>query len=100
LINQLWNVLQRGSWVAPQVAATVSLLDSRFSTRALEIITEEDFNDQSVVAIAQLLKQSSNTSFTEEQEARINSAKMKDSVNSEKIAVTWAEKVRSLFAAT
>jgi hypothetical protein len=100
LINQLWNVLQRGSWVAPQIAATVSLLDPRFSTRALEMIAEEGFNDQSVIAMAQLLKQSFNTSFTEEQAARIRSAKMKDSVNSGKIAVTWAEKVRSLFAAT
>ena len=98
LINQLWNVLQRGSWIAPQIAATVSLLDSRFITRALEIIAGEGFNDQSVVAMAQLLKQNFNISFTEEQEARISSAKTKDSAESGKIAVTWAEKVRSLFA--
>lgn len=98
LINQLWNVLNRGSWVAPQIAATVSLVDSQFITRALEVITGEVFNDQSVVAVAQLLKQNFNTSFTEEQEARIGSAKTKDSADSGHIAVTWAEKVRPLFA--
>jgi hypothetical protein len=100
LLDELWNVLRRGSWVAPQIAATVFVLDPTFSARALESIMRENFNEQSIVALAQLLSQNTIVKFTEEQEARINSARLKDSVKSGRIAVTWAEKVRSLFAAT
>src|SRR6266511_1897587 len=49
LLDQLWIVLQRGSWVAPQIAATVFLLDAAFTERALEAIMRENFNEQSVV---------------------------------------------------
>ncbi len=100
LLNQLWVVLQRGSWVAPQIAATAFLLDATFTARAFEVITLENLNEQSVVALAQLLLENFNVSFTEEQLARIQKAKLKDSVKSDKIAVTWTEKARFLFTAT
>ena len=100
LLDQLWIVLQRGSWVAPQIAATAFLLDAAFTERALEAITREDFNEQSVVALAQLLSENFSVNFTEEQLARVQKAKLRDSVKSDKIAVTWAEKARLLFPAT
>ncbi len=97
LLNQLWSVLREGSWVSPQIAATTYLLDPRFNIQAIESISRENFNEQSIVALAQLLQQNPNTKFTEKQETRINSAKAKDSADSGKIAVSWAEKVHSLF---
>jgi hypothetical protein len=100
LLDQLWIVLQRGSWVAPQIAATVFLLDGAFAERALDAITRENFNEQSVVALAQLLSQNFSVNFTAEQLARVRKAKLKDSVNSDKIAVTWAETARPVFTAT
>ena len=100
LLDQLWNILRNGSWVVPQIAATVYLLDPQFNSRALKAIAQKELDEQSIVAIAQLLKQNFNTSFTAEQEAWINSAKMKDSADSGRIAVSWAEKVHSLFTAT
>src|SRR5690349_21886719 len=66
LLDQLWIVLQRGSWVAPQIAATLFLLDRAFGVRALEAIMRENFNEQSVVALAQLLSDNFRVDFTEE----------------------------------
>jgi hypothetical protein len=100
LLDQLWVVLQRGSWVAPQIAATVFLLDAAFTERALDAITQENFNEQSIVALAQLLSENFSINFTEEQLARVRQAKLNDSAKSDKIAVTWAEKARPLFTAT
>jgi hypothetical protein len=100
LLNQLWNVLRQGSWISPQIAATAYLLDSRFKTQAIDAISEENFNEQSIVALAELLKQNPATKFTERQEARINSAKVKDSADSGEIAVSWVENIRPLFTAT
>jgi len=99
-LNQLWNILQKGSWVVPQIAATVYILDPQFDSRALEAIEKRKLKEQSLVAIAELLKQARNTSFTLKQEALIKSAKVNDSADSGKIAVSWAEKVRSQFNTT
>jgi hypothetical protein len=100
LINQLWNVLRQGSWISPQIAATAYLLDPRFSVKALDSILQENFDKQSIVALAELLKQNSAAKFSEEQEARINLAKMEDSADSGEIAVSWVENIRPLFTAT
>ena len=99
LLDQLWNVLRKGSWVAPQIAATIYILDPQFDSRALEAIKQRKLKEQSLVAIAQLLQQAFNPSFTLKQEALIKSARVNDRVDSGKIAVSWAEKVRLLFAA-
>ncbi len=100
LISQLWNVLREGSWIAPQLAATVYLLDTQFPKLAMEAISQENFDRQSIVALAELLQQDPNVKFTEEQKTRISFAKEKDSADSGRIAVSWAEKVRFLFTAT
>ena len=100
LISQLWNVLHEGSWIVPQLAATVYLLDTQFPKLAMEAISQENFDRQSIVALAELLQQDPNAKFTEEQKAQINFAKEKDSADSGRIAVSWAEKVRLLFTAT
>ena len=95
LLDQLWMALKRRSWVSPQIAATGYLIDPRFSERANEIFSQETFDDKSVIAVARLLSQ--NIKLTEQQEARLNLAKVNDRDNSGKIAVTWAEKARALF---
>ncbi len=100
LLNQLWNILREGSWVAPQIAATVYILDPQFESRALEAIKQRKLKEQSLVAISQLLKKTFNTSFTLKQEALIKSAKVNDRADSGKIAISWAEKIRPLFTAT
>jgi hypothetical protein len=100
LLDQLWILLQRGSWVAPQIAATLFLLDGDFAERALDAITRESFNKQSVVALAQLLSENFSVNFTAEQLERVQNAKLEDSVKSDEIAVTWAETARPLFTAT
>ena len=100
LLNQLWSLLRKGSWVVPQIAATVYLLDPQFTSRALEAIERRKLNEQALVAVSELLKQKFNTSFSLKQEALIKSAKVQDNVDSGKIAVSWSEKVRFLFTAT
>ena len=100
LINQLWKVLHEGSWIAPQLAATAYLLDTQFPKLAMEAISQGDFDRQSIVALTELLQQDPNLKFTEEQKARINFTNAKDSADSGRIAVSWAEKVRFLFTAT
>jgi hypothetical protein len=100
LLNQLWNILREGSWVVPQIAATVYILDPQFDSRAVEAIEQRKLNEQSLVAIAELLMQESNTSFPLKQEALIKSARVSDRADSGKIAVSWAEKIRPLFTAT
>ena len=100
LLDQLWNVLRQGSWVIPQIAATVYILDHQFDSRAVEAIEQRKLTEQSLVAIAELLKPEIYAGFTLKQEALIRSAKVNDRVESGKIAVSWAEKVRPLFTAT
>jgi hypothetical protein len=100
LLNQLWIILREGSWVVPQIAATVYILDPQFDSRAVEAIEQRKLNEQSLVAIAELLKQAPNMRFTLKQEALIKSARVSDRADSGKIAVSWAEKIRPLFIAT
>jgi hypothetical protein len=97
LFDQLWNTLQQGSWVSPQLAATACLIDSEFRKRAFDLLTHEDSDEKSIVSVAQLLNQDSKTKFTVQQDARISSARAKDHDNSGQLSIAWVEKAKALF---
>lgn len=61
-ISSLWNLLNRGSWVSPQILVALSIIDKNFTNKA-ERLLADDFNIQfeNVSAIEHLVFQGGGT---------------------------------------
>jgi hypothetical protein len=96
LVEALWRRLAGGSWVSPQIAATLSLVDPGFGARALRWCERDELPGKQTAALVGLLAELPEFAAeltTVKQRPQVVRALAEDSDRAGEIAVGWRDAV-------
>ncbi|MBB3061764.1 hypothetical protein [Microbulbifer rhizosphaerae] len=99
VVAALWERIEAGSWVSPQLVATAYFIDENFEDRAIELFNSEATYYKSIVSIAAILdSQCEIETVSECSRANLEKAKEFDTDDSGNISLRWLGSLRETIS--